>query len=220
MSKAENLIGIKFNKLTVIAESEKSKSGRPRWLCRCDCGNESIVLSYNLKNSAVKSCGCNSLEYISNLNKKHGNASKIKSSEYIAWESMNRRVNNPNYKFYKNYGGRGIAICSQWKNFEAFLEDMGKKPVGTTLDRIEVNGNYEPANCQWATKEQQANNTRANKFITSNGITLTFSQWAKRLGKSSSWCTVSVRQKGMAWLEERILELSSTQLIKGSEING
>lgn len=207
MIKYESLIGQKFNKLLVTSEAEKSMSGRRRWLCKCDCGNESTVLGYNLKNSAVKSCGCINVEFASNLNKKHGNASKLKTNEYIAWESMNRRVNNPNYKFYSNYGGRGISICDNWKDFECFLSDMGKKPEGTTLDRINVNGDYEPANCRWATKDEQANNTRSNKTLTVNGITLTFSQWAKNVGRSSSWCTVSIKQNGIDWLKNRILEL-------------
>ena len=104
------------------------------------------------------------------------------SREYISWQTMKARCYNKNNDHYKNWGGRGIAVCDKWKNsFENFYEDMGKRPAGTTLDRINNDKGYSPENCRWATMKQQENNRRNNHLITYNGKTMTISQWSERL---------------------------------------
>lgn len=99
-----------------------------------------------------------------------------------SWMSMHQRCRNPNDRAFKNYGGRGITVCARWASFEAFLEDLGPKPEGYELERKDVNGNYEPGNCRWATINDQANNRRTNRFITYGGRTQTLAQWADELG--------------------------------------
>ena len=149
-------------------------------LCRCDCGTEREVSYGSLLNGGTLSCGCLRDEITSAASTTHGMA---QSREYQSWSHLRRRCNNPNDAQYKNYGGRGIKVCKRWDNsFENFIADMGRAPEGTTIDRINNEGNYEPSNCRWATASQQANNKRNNKFITIDGITLTYAQWEKRSG--------------------------------------
>lgn len=99
-----------------------------------------------------------------------------------SWMSMHQRCRNSNDRAFKNYGGRGIVVCERWASFEAFLEDLGPKPEGYELEREDVNGNYEPGNCRWATIKEQANNRRTSRFITYDGRTQTIAQWADELG--------------------------------------
>lgn len=105
-----------------------------------------------------------------------------RSPTYISWESMKRRCRDNAVECYPRYGGRGITICAEWSSFKAFLRDMGPRPAGTSLDRIDNNGNYEPGNCRWATIEEQGRNKRNNRYATLNGETMLVSDWAKRLG--------------------------------------
>lgn len=119
---------------------------------------------------------------------KHGDALTNKATpEYRAWQSMKARCENPNRKFYENYGGRNIRVCERWVNsFENFLSDMGRRPRGTSLDRINNNGNYEHSNCRWASRKQQARNTRSNRMIEFNGQSKSLSQWADEIGITSA----------------------------------
>lgn len=117
------------------------------------------------------------------INFRHGHSSNGKRTPtYIVWENMKARVNNPKNTYYSDYGGRGICIDPRWDNFKNFLEDMGERPEGMTLDRKDNSGNYCQINCRWATKLTQANNTRSNRFIEVDGIRLTTAQWAKKIG--------------------------------------
>jgi hypothetical protein len=116
---------------------------------------------------------------------------------YSAWASMRKRCNNPKTKNYKHYGGRGIRICERWDSFANFIADMGPPPAGTSLDRIDVNGNYEPSNCRWATWEQQHNNRRNNRLITIAGRTQGVTKWARELGVSRS---VLLKRLALGWL--------------------
>lgn len=111
---------------------------------------------------------------------------------FQCWSDMKQRCLNEKTAQYKNYGARGIAVCERWlESFDNFVADMGGKPVGMSLDRIDVNGNYEPSNCRWATRSEQQSNRRNNRLITHNGQTLTARQWAKQLGISEA--TISFR---------------------------
>jgi len=149
--------------LHVIERTDEYVRGSIKWKCLCACGNETIVRATNLHNGSTKSCGCLRKKTISKLKTTHG---LTQSPTYRSWSSMRTRCGNPNYVNADSYSGRGIKICDRWLNsFENFLEDMGERPIGTSLDRINVDGNYEPSNCRWATKKEQANNRRKMRMI-------------------------------------------------------
>lgn len=156
--KALDLTGKKFNRLTVISFSHKTK-GNIYWSCGCDCGKKSKVRGDSLKDGSVKSCGCLQKEVIGNLRRKHMQSF---TKEYRAWLAMKSRCSNPTLKGYEHYGGRGICVCVEWENdFESFFAHIGERPTKKhSVDRIEVNGNYEPGNVRWATQSQQCANRR------------------------------------------------------------
>lgn len=169
-----NLMGKRFNRLTVIARAPNDKHGSSRWRCKCDCGKEIIALATNLGQKRTQSCSCLHKEITSvtgpeNWNYKHGQSSykaRKPSRAYKSYESMLRRCTNSSDKDYENYGGRGIEISASWlESFENFFKDMGPRPKGKTLDRIDVNGNYERENCRWATPIEQAQNRRPYKSL-------------------------------------------------------
>jgi len=177
--KAQDLAGEVFGKLKVL-RLEKIERGNYFWLCRCDCGNTTITRTGNLNNGMTKSCGCIHKDQLKERNKSHGLA---KTPIYNVWSSMKARCNNSNDASYKNYGGRGIAICDKWRTFEGFYEDMGNSyKKGLTIERINVNGNYCLDNCCWADTITQGNNTRRNRFLTIDGITDTMSNLCRRYG--------------------------------------
>jgi hypothetical protein len=140
--------GNRYNKLTVIGRATRGR--RTLWLCRCDCGGERAVTGGQLRQGAVRSCGCTRT-----APRTHGMA---RTRIYNIWHAMLRRCRNPNVADYPNYGGRGIRVCDRWQRFENFYADMGDRPEGKSLDRIDNNGNYEPGNVKWSdAKEQKAN---------------------------------------------------------------
>lgn len=158
--------GDKFDRLTIIEEVQNPNSKNVRFfLCSCSCGNTKIVGLSHLNHGHTKSCGCYKKDVVRDRSETHGLS---KHSLYKTWVSMKERCLNPNHKFYKNYGGRGIKVCDRWINsFPNFLLDMGDRPNGFTLDRINNDGNYEPSNCRWATKIEQINNRRNTKLVKS-----------------------------------------------------
>ncbi len=181
----KDLTGQRFSMLVLIsASSIKDKNGRKRtwWLCKCDCGNEISTRVSGLKSGRTKSCGC----YNKEIHFKHGHTTtKNISPEWESWRACRARCYRKTNASYHNYGARGITVCDRWLNsFNNFLTDMGPRPDGTTLDRINTYGNYEPSNCRWATQEQQSNNTRSSHYVTYRGETKTATQWSKLLGIS------------------------------------
>ena len=167
--------GEKHNKLTAIRFSHRDKKSNQIWLFKCDCGNETIVRASEVKNGGTKACGCLPNPY-KPIHKKTG------SKVYVSWQSMKQRCLNKNSPSYKNWGGRGITICNRWMKFENFYEDMGERPEGTSIDRINNNKGYFKENCRWATNEEQCNNKRTNHLITYKGKTQPLGIWATELG--------------------------------------
>jgi len=159
-----NLIGQRFTRLLVIARAANNKHGFSMWKCVCDCGNEHIVGAGELIRGETKSCGCLKRERIAKLKAKHGHGkSGNQSPTYRSWCAMHSRCTNPRQINWPDYGGRGITICERWRGehgFENFLADLGERPEGQTLERINVDGNYQPSNCRWATYTEQRANQR------------------------------------------------------------
>ncbi len=171
-----NLSGKRFGRLLVVGFSHRDKGGRAHWAVRCVCGGQKVVEGNRLKTSTTRSCGC--------IKEKHG---KTGTPTFVSWTTMKQRCYNKNTKAYKHYGGRGIAVCDRWlESFNHFLLDMGERPKGLTLERINNGKGYSKENCKWATYEDQNNNRRDNILIDYNGISLTLPQWSKKLGINKS----------------------------------
>lgn len=191
-----DLTGKTFNRLTVL--SFERRKGRIIWKCRCVCGNETFVYSFNLKDGNIQSCGCLNKEIVSKVHTKHGQASNYKpTAEYRTFCGAKSRCQNPNDKAYENYGGRGISFC--FNSFQEFFAEVGKRPtIRHTIERINNEGNYEKGNIRWATRKEQSNNTRRSRLITYQGVIKTATQWSEDFNVSlqtittridrSKWC--------------------------------
>lgn len=187
MARVINETGNRYGRLRVISEHIYNPSRQSAfWLCECDCGKQTIVGGPSLRKGNTKSCGCLQKEAAAAAQRTHGcSARGVLTPEYTAWASMKSRCgSNPKRKSYPDYAGRGIAICQRWlDSFENFLEDVGLKPDSSyELDRIDVNGNYEPGNCRWASKRVNRRNRRVAKMIELNGEIKSLGQWCEDLG--------------------------------------
>jgi hypothetical protein len=190
-----DLTGKVFGRLTVIEQAPRYNPKVPLWSCRCSCGGFTTVAGKHLRGGATVSCGCVAKETTSLMSKTHG---LTDSPEYKIWCGMKRRCYNKHERCYPRYGGRGIKVCDRWLNsFTSFLEDMGTRPcIRYSIERIDVDKDYEPTNCKWLPLSEQARNRRNSLRLTANGETRLLVEWAEITGIPYS--TLQTRL-GMGW---------------------
>ncbi len=202
MSKLIDSTGKRFGRLIVLERAPNNKWGQSRWLCLCDCGEKTVVYSIHLRSKRTQSCGCLNREKRTT----HGHTVRGRSSKvYSVWRAMVQRCTNNSYKQWENYGGRGIRVCERWLKFENFLEDMGDKPEGYQIDRIDNDGGYFKENCRWATRRQNNRNKRSNRLITFDGKTQCLTEWAEEIGI----CLETICKRfQLGWSAEEVLTIS------------
>lgn len=174
MRKVIDLTGQTFKRLTVLSFSHKDKHGAIYWKCLCECGNFKTARGGHLKAENVKSCGCWRVDRSTT----HGMS---RTPAHFSWIEMIKRCRNKNHKSFKYYGARGITVCDRWLKFQNFFTDMGKRPKGMSIERIDNDKGYSPDNCKWATRKEQMRNTRGNTHITYKGKTQLLIEWAEEL---------------------------------------
>lgn len=208
----EDLTGQTFGRLKVVKRVSEIGVGLIKWLCVCDCGEQTTVSAGDLKSGHTQSCGCFRRERSRQLSTIHGLS---RSSEHRIWSGMIFRCENPNATRWDRYGGRGIKVCDRWRygedgltGFECFLSDMGSRPSPQhSIDRYDHDGDYEPDNCRWATERQQQNNRSTNRRISYKGRTRTLSQWARAYEMNTS---VLWRRLRKGWTIEAALNTPLT----------
>lgn len=194
--------------LTAVRFDHRDKWGANHWLFECECGNETVTRPDWVKQGKVQSCGCYRDEIngdrIARMATTHGHSKNGKlTSEYNSWRNMRDRCRYPSNEHWDLYGGRGITVCERWDtSFKNFLEDMGPKPKGQTIDRIDVNGNYEPGNCQWAAPKTQMRNMRNNRIINYLGRDMTLAEACELAGVPRTRVNARLR---LGWPIERAL---------------
>ena len=198
--------GMRYGNL-VVKKCSHAQYRSPRqgsyqfWLCKCDCGNSKIVLANNLVKGNTKSCGCKSSR--SSFGHRITTHGMSGTKTYKSWQAMKDRCYSASHIEYKRYGAVGIKVCKRWlDSFENFLQDMGERPGGMSLERKDSTKNYSPSNCKWADAYEQANNRRSNRMISCNGLTKTLAQWSRQIDVDAT--TISMRIK-RGWSVERAL---------------
>lgn len=178
MARKIEMIGRRFNHLTVVSDSGLvGARNRIKYKCLCDCGKETIVFGDALRSGHTKSCGCHRLE----VNTKHG---KCGSGSYISWDKMIQRCKNPNNSAYKHYGERGIYVCDEWLDFSNFYKDMGDRPKGMTIERVNSEDGYHKGNCVWVSQSDQTRNTSRNIIVSISSRLLTVSEISEITGRT------------------------------------
>jgi hypothetical protein len=190
MGQFHDIAGQRFGRLVAVRRESIVSGKASKWIFRCDCGNQKAIVMTYVRRGESQSCGCIRREDISRraktMNRKHGMS---RSTTWGSWTAMKGRCLRKKHHAYARYGGRGIKICERWNNFENFLADMGERPLGTTLDRINADGNYEPKNCRWADWKTQGSSRRNVRFLTYKGKTKHILDWSMELGVSHALIT-------------------------------
>ena len=192
------LLGNKFGRLTVLSHIGKTK-GCQQWSCICECGKMVVrdTMTFKRDHSSL-SCGCQRIERVIKAKTSHGN---YNSGAYISYRKMMDRCLNPKNNTFHSYGAKGITVCQRWiDGFKFFLEDMGPRPDGCSIDRIDNSGNYEPSNCRWADISTQASNKTNNRFIIVNGVRATMAEQCRKYELNPMLVIYRVR-KGMTYEE-------------------
>lgn len=173
--------GQRYGRLVVISRDPVVRAdGRTRWTCQCDCGQVASLVPNTFVSGNTSSCGCLRLERLRAAISTHGLSHKI--PEYGSWKRMHQRCNDPNVPEYRRYGGRGITVCPEWRDFDRFMSDMGRRPFnGATLERINNDLGYSADNCRWDTRRAQALNKASSRLLTFNGETMSMSEWSERM---------------------------------------
>lgn len=193
MTARKNLVGERFGRLVVIKFAGISRNQKSTFMCRCDCGNETVVIGGNLCSGIAKSCGCLRNQRTRERMTTHGMSHHPAYGRYAL---MLDRCYNTECDEYHNYGGRGIYVCDRWrKSIKAFLQDVGEPPSHThSIDRINNDGPYEPENCRWATKTEQNINRRVTKWFRRNDVVMCESEWSKSLGMKKDGVSARLRR--------------------------
>ncbi len=208
MRKFKDLTGMRFGKITVLEYTNKRNINRNiLWKCKCDCGNEVYVATSSLNSGHTKSCGCekNNFVKMGKIGGKIGKHYLSRTRLYKCYNHIIYRCYDCSNIQYEDYGARGIKVCEEWKNdFMSFYNWAMKNGYrdDLTIDRIDVNGNYEPSNCRWATAKEQANNRRNNIVIEYNGERHTLAEWAEKLPINISFSSLYNRLKGKWTIED------------------
>lgn len=208
-----SLVGNKFSRLLVmsVAGYTLPPCGKAEWfyVCKCECGNEKNVSGQNLIKGASRSCGCMQKEHGATINLKHGASY---SPTYNSWAGMIQRCTNNKHDAFKNYGERGITVCDRWQVFENFLHDMGHRPDGKTLDRIDNDKGYFLGNCRWATPKEQTSNKRKSLRVIYKGQILGFLEAARMAGLSPA---LVKGRKHRGWSIDKIIDGAEWYLHEG-----
>lgn len=179
MGKFKTMVGEKFGRLVVDSCAGRTKTRQLRWLCKCECGGETTTVTYKLKSGHTRSCGCLQKERAAKAQTRHGLCG---SPTYESWRAMIARCTNQKDKSFQWYGLKGIKVCEPWLKFDNFLSDMGERPSGHTIERIDVNAGYEKSNCKWTRANRQQANTSANVFVEHDGRRMCIADWAREFG--------------------------------------
>lgn len=195
----ESFVNQKFGSLVILGDAPNEPGKKRRVLAQCECGSQKTFALKNLKTGSTQSCGCKRLDSIRIASTRHGMSH---SREHRCWSSMKNRCENPNNHAFKDYGARGITVCSAWQSFELFYADMGPCPDGMSLDRIYNDGPYSKENCRWVSMVEQSNNRRSSKVLKAGGKSLTLVQWSRETNIPESTITNRLKR---GWSLERAL---------------
>lgn len=179
---ALDLVGQKYGRLTVLSRAPNGTSNRVCWNAQCDCGTQKVVSSNSLRCGRTLSCGCLYRERVRDPKAKARKHGMCFTPTWHSWNSMVQRCTLPSYTGYERYGGAGITVCDRWLEFAAFRADMGDRPAGTTIDRIDNSKGYAPGNCRWATPSQQSRNRSISKLVEYQGRVQCVAEWCEELG--------------------------------------
>jgi hypothetical protein len=206
---AIDMTGTRWGRLTVIERAATSDPKRAWWRCKCDCGEEAVLLGRRLRSGMTRSCGCLGRYAIGDRTRTHG---RSRTPEYDVWCGLLKRCQNPNAYNFSFYGGRGVNVCERWQKFENFLEDMGKRPSRKhTVERLDPEGDYEPSNCRWASILEQANNRRNTRRIIYRGREMALCDAVRAAGSVVHYETAWGRINKFGWTVEDALTTEALQ---------